>query len=166
MENKPDIVIALDPDAAPNTVKNFISLVSRGFYDGLGFHRVIPRFMIQGGCPEGNGMGGPGYGIRGEFADNGVENPLKHSRGVVSMARAGHPDSGGSQFFIMVRTIAPLDGQYAAFGEVLSGMETVDAIVNTPRDAGDKPLTPMIMDSVTVDTFGVSYEDPEIISNR
>jgi len=163
LENKPDIVVELDPSVAPNTVNNFISLISKGFYDGLCFHRVIPGFMIQGGCPQGTGTGGPGYGIRGEFEKNDFINPLKHSRGVISMARAQHPDSAGSQFFIMVDESPHLDGSYAAFGQVVSGMETVDAIVQSPRDARDIPKTGMIMDSVTVDTFGVTYDEPETV---
>ena len=164
MANKPEIILELDPSAAPNTVKNFISLVRRGYYDGLGFHRIIPGFMIQGGCPYGTGMGGPGYNIRGEFAGNGVENPLRHSRGVISMARSGRPDTAGSQFFIMVDEAAHLDGQYAAFGKVLSGMETVDAIVSTPRDRSDRPATELVMDTVTVDTFGEDYGEPETLA--
>jgi len=156
----PDIVLELDPATAPNTVRNFIHLASRGYYDGLCFHRVIPGFMIQGGCPEGTGTGGPGYSIAGEFSGNGFTNPLKHSRGVISMARSGHPDSAGSQFFIMVDESTHLDGEYAAFGKVVSGMETVDAIVGSPTDRRDKPLEERIMESVTVDTFGVAYDEP------
>ena len=161
MENKPDIVIELDPSVAPNTVKNFISLVRQGYYDGLGFHRVIPGFMIQGGCPDGTGSGGPGYRIKGEFSGNGVDNPLKHSRGVISMARTNMPDTAGSQFFIMVDEASHLDGQYAAFGTVLSGMETVDAIVNAPRGRMDRPEAACIMESVVVDTFGADYGEPD-----
>ncbi|MFD1957696.1 peptidylprolyl isomerase [Paenibacillus thailandensis] len=155
------IQIRLLPDVAPDTVNNFISLVKQGFYDGLIFHRVIPGFMIQGGDPEGTGMGGPGYSIKGEFAANGFTNDLLHRRGVVSMARSKDPDSAGSQFFIMTADAAYLDGQYAAFGVVISGMETVDAIVNQKRDASDKPLDPMSMAKVTVDTFGVEYPEPD-----
>ena len=163
MANKPAIVIELDPAAAPATVSNFIHLISRGFYDGLCFHRVIPGFMIQGGCPNGTGAGGPGYSIRGEFASNGFANPLKHGRGVISMARSGYPDSAGSQFFIMVDDAPHLDGNYAAFGKVLSGMDTVDAIVAAPRDGGDKPRVELVMASVTADTFGVVYDEPQNI---
>ncbi|MCL1848104.1 MAG: peptidylprolyl isomerase [Clostridiales bacterium] len=166
MEGMADIVIELDPATAPNTVKNFIHLASRGYYDGLCFHRVIPGFMIQGGCPDGNGTGGPGYSIKGEFSGNGVDNPLKHDRGVISMARAQHPDSAGSQFFIMVEASPHLDGQYAAFGQVVSGMETADAIVKGPRNRSDRPDTEMIMDSVTVDTFGEQYDEPEKLGER
>ena len=161
MENKPDIVIELDPAAAPNTVNNFIHLVSKGYYDGLCFHRVIPGFMVQGGCPEGSGVGGPGYSIRGEFDSNGHKNPLKHDRGVISMARTGFPDSAGSQFFIMVEEAGHLDGQYAAFGKVTSGMETVDAIVAAPRGRNDKPQRDMIMESVRAETFGETFAEPE-----
>ena len=156
-----DIVVELAPDLAPNTVKNFIHLVSQGYYDGLSFHRVIPGFMIQGGCPEGTGMGGPGYHLPGEFGANGFDNPLKHDRGVISMARSQMPDSAGSQFFIMVEEATHLDGQYAAFGKVVSGMETVDGIVAAPRDMSDKPKSAIIMEKVTADTFGVSYGEPD-----
>jgi peptidyl-prolyl cis-trans isomerase B (cyclophilin B) len=163
MADKPDIIVELDPAVAPNTVNNFISLVSRGYYDGLCFHRIIPGFMIQGGCPNGTGMGGPGYSIHGEFSGNGFDNPLRHSRGVISMARSQRPDSAGSQFFIMVADAASLDGQYAAFGKVVSGMETVDAIVATPRDRSDRPLSDRVMECVTVDTFGAAYAEPETL---
>lgn len=163
LENKPDIIIELEPEAAPNTVKNFIYLASRGYYDGLYFHRVIPGFMIQGGCPDGNGTGGPDYYLPGEFAANGVENPLKHSRGVVSMARGQQPNSGGSQFFIMAEAAPHLDGQYAAFGRVISGMETVDTIIDAPRDQADRPFTINVMESVTVETFGMAYDEPETL---
>ena len=166
MENMPDIVIDLDPTVAPNTVNNFIHLVSQSYYDGLCFHRVIPGFMVQGGCPDGTGAGGPGYGIKGEFSGNGVDNPLKHTKGVISMARAQHPDSAGSQFFIMVDAAPHLDGEYAAFGQVVSGIETVDAIVQGPRDRRDRPETDMIMESVTVDTFGETYDEPEKLNER
>lgn len=155
------ITIGLLPDVAPNTVNNFISLVKKGFYDGLIFHRVIPGFMIQGGDPEGTGMGGPGYGIKGEFSSNKFRNDLLHTRGVISMARSGDPDSAGSQFFIMSADAPSLDGDYAAFGKVITGLETVDKIVNQERDADDKPLEPMSMTKVTVDTFGVDYPEPE-----
>ena len=151
----------LYPDLAPNTVRNFIHLVQSGFYDGLIFHRVIPGFMIQGGCPQGVGTGGPGYSIKGEFAGNGVKNDLKHDRGVLSMARAMHPNSAGSQFFIMVERAPHLDGQYAAFGKVTAGMEVADAIVSADRDRMDKPYQDQRMKRVTVDTFGVDYPAPE-----
>ena len=152
--------IELYPDVAPNTVNNFISLVQKGFYDGLIFHRVIPGFMIQGGDPEGMGYGGPGYGIRGEFDRNRFNNPLKHTRGVLSMARSQHPDSAGSQFFIMVDDAPHLDGQYAAFGKVIEGMEAADAIVSA-RNRMDKPFEDQKMIKVTVETFGVDYPQPE-----
>ena len=151
----------LYPDVAPNTVNNFISLAKSGFYDGLIFHRVIPGFMIQGGCPDGTGMGGPGYSIKGEFTGNGFQNDLVHDRGVLSMARTMAPDSAGSQFFVMVEKAPHLDGQYAAFGKVIEGMEVADAIVNAKRDWNDKPRQPQRMKKVTVDTFGVDYPEPE-----
>ena len=151
----------LYPDVAPNTVNNFISLIQKGYYDGLIFHRVIPGFMIQGGCPDGTGMGGPGYSIKGEFTGNGFQNNLVHDRGVLSMARTMAPDSAGSQFFVMVEKAPHLDGQYAAFGKVIEGMEVADAIVNTKRDWTDKPRQPQRMKKVTVDTFGVDYPEPE-----
>ena len=153
----------LYPDAAPNTVNNFISLVKKGFYDGLIFHRVIPEFMIQGGDPEGIGSGGPGYSITGEFSQNGFENSLLHTRGVLSRARAMDPDSAGSQFFIMVDDAPHLDGGYAAFGKVIEGMETADAIVDADRDWNDKPKKAQKMKKVTVDTQGVDYPEPEKI---
>lgn len=162
MNNDEKIVIELYPKTAPNTVANFISLVEDGFYDGLIFHRVIPGFMIQGGDPDGNGTGGPGYTIEGEFTANGFENNLKHERGVISMARAQDPDSAGSQFFIMVEDSASLDEQYAAFGKVMEGMETVDAIVSTERNAADKPLTDQQMKKVEVDTKGFDYPAPKV----
>ena len=146
---------------APNTVNNFISLVQNGFYNGLIFHRVIPGFMIQGGCPQGTGTGGPGYAIQGEFKSTGIQNDLKHDRGVLSMARAMHPNSAGSQFFIMVERAPHLDGQYAAFGRVVSGMEVADTIVNADRDRMDKPFEDQKMKSVTVETFGADYPAPE-----
>ena len=162
MENGGKMVAELYPEIAPNSVNNFISLVQKGFYNGLIFHRVIPGFMIQGGCPNGNGMGGPGYSIKGEFARNGFkQNTLKHDRGVLSMARAMHPNSGGSQFFIMVEKAPHLDGDYAAFGKVIEGMEVADAIVNAKRDYMDKPLEDQRIKSVTVETFGVDYPAPE-----
>lgn len=145
----------LYPEIAPNTVNNFISLVKKGFYDGTIFHRVIPGFMIQGGDPEGSGMGGPGYGIKGEFAANGFQNDLRHTRGVLSMARSMRPNSAGSQFFVMVADAPHLDGQYAAFGKVIEGMETADAIVSAKRDYSDRPYEDQIMEKVTVETFGV-----------
>ena len=151
----------LYPDIAPNTVNNFISLVKKGFYDGLIFHRVIPDFMIQGGDPDGMGSGGPGYCIRGEFSQNGFENNLLHTRGVLSMARAMDPDSAGSQFFIMVDDAPHLDGGYAAFGKVIEGMETADAIVGAKRDWNDRPRKDQRMKKVTVDTRDVDYPEPE-----
>ena len=151
----------LYPDIAPNTVNNFISLVSKGFYDGLIFHRVIKGFMIQGGDPDGNGTGGPGYSIKGEFAQNGFENNLKHTAGVLSMARSAMPDSAGSQFFIMHKNAPHLDGAYAAFGMVTEGMETVNAIAETATDMADMPREPQVMVKVTVDTAGASYSEPE-----
>ncbi len=151
----------LYPEIAPNTVNNFIHLVQSGFYDGTIFHRVIPGFMIQGGDPNGNGMGGPGYSIRGEFTQNGFPNALRHTRGVLSMARTMMPNSAGSQFFVMVADAPHLDGQYAAFGKVIEGMETADAIVSSKRDRMDKPLTDQIMTKVTVETFGETYPAPE-----
>lgn len=155
------ITVELYPEMAPNTVNNFIYLANeKKFYDGLIFHRVIPGFMIQGGCPQGSGMGGPGYGIEGEFAENNhKENTLVHERGVISMARSMHPNSGGSQFFIMHQVASHLDKKYAGFGKVLSGMEEVDRIAAT-KTRGDKPLTPEVIKSITVDTFGVDYPAP------
>ena len=147
----------LYPEIAPITVQNFIDLASKGFYNGLIFHRVIPGFMIQGGDPQGTGVGGPGYCIKGEFAANGVPNPVKHTYGVLSMARSMAPDSAGSQFFIMTSDSPHLDGQYAAFGKVLEGMDVAEDIVNTPRDRSDKPLEPQEMASIRVDTFGQVY---------
>ena len=151
----------LYPEVAPNTVNNFVSLVKKGFYDGLIFHRVIRGFMIQGGCPLGQGTGGPGYQIKGEFRMNGVNNQLKHTPGVLSMARAYHPDSAGSQFFIMHQTSPHLDGQYAAFGKVIEGMEVVNAIAVTPTGYNDRPRTPQVIEKMTVETFGVDYPEPE-----
>ena len=151
----------LYPDIAPNTVANFVSLVQKGFYNDLIFHRVIPGFMIQGGCPNGTGMGGPGYEIPGEFTANGFPNDLKHTRGVLSMARTMIPDSAGSQFFLMHEDSPHLDGQYAAFGKVIEGMDVVDRIANTRTGWGDKPLQPQIMKKVTVDCFGVEYPAPK-----
>ena len=151
----------LYPDVAPNTVNNFISLIQKGYYDGLIFHRVIPGFMIQGGCPDGTGMGGPGYSIKGEFTGNGFQNNLVHDRGVLSMARTMAPDSAGSQFFVMVEKAPHLDGQYVAFGKVIEGMEVADAIVSARTDWNDRPREPQRMKKVTVDTFGVDYPEPE-----
>ncbi len=150
MENGKEIKIKLYEEQAPITTANFIKLVQEKFYDGLIFHRVIKGFMIQGGCPEGRGTGGPGYHIKGEFAANGVDNPIKHTRGVLSMARAQHPDSAGSEFFIMHQNSPHLDGQYAAFGEVVEGMDVVDEIAETKVDYSDKPLTPQVMKTVTI----------------
>ena len=161
MENGDIIKAELYPELAPNTVNNFISLVSSGFYDGLIFHRVIRGFMIQGGDPQGTGMGGPGYSIKGEFTKNGFKNPLKHSRGVLSMARSMRPNSAGSQFFIMHAAAPHLDGDYAAFGKVVEGLEAVDRIADTAVDYNDRPRTEQKMKKVTVDTFGVEYPQPE-----
>ena len=158
------IKLELYPDVAPISVNNFISLVKHNFYDGLIFHRVIRGFMIQGGCPDGTGMGGPGYSIKGEFAQNGVKNNLKHTEGVLSMARAMHPDSAGSQFFIMHKNSPHLDGGYAAFGKVIEGMDVVNKIAETATDYNDRPLEPQIMETVVVDTFGVDYPEPEKVS--
>ncbi len=171
MKTNPVVTIEMDsgsvikaelyPEVAPNTVNNFISLIQSGFYDGLTFHRVIPGFMIQGGCPQGTGMGGPGYVIRGEFSANRFKNDLQHDRGVLSMARSQRPDSAGSQFFIMVEKAPHLDGQYAAFGKVIEGMEAVDQIVSQKRDRMDKPLNEQRIKTVTVNTFGVEYPPVE-----
>ena len=151
----------LYPEIAPNTVNNFISLVQNGFYDGLIFHRVIRGFMIQGGCPDGTGMGGPGYTIKGEFSQNGFANDLRHTEGVLSMARAMHPDSAGSQFFIMHKNSPHLDGAYAAFGKITEGMDIVNKIAETTTDYSDRPLEEQKMKKVTVDTMGVEYPAPE-----
>lgn len=161
MENGDVMKAELYPDVAPNTVNNFISLVKKGYYDGLIFHRVISGFMIQGGCPDGTGMGGPGYQIKGEFAQNGFANELRHTEGVLSMARAMHPDSAGSQFFIMHKDSPHLDGQYAAFGMIIEGMDVVNKIAAVPTDYSDRPLEPQVMKKVTVDTKGVDYPEPE-----
>ena len=163
MENGGVIKAELYPEIAPNTVNNFLSLVNKGFYNGLCFHRVIEGFMIQGGCPDGNGMGGPGYSIRGEFAQNGFSNDLKHTPGVLSMARAMHPDSAGSQFFIMHKTSPHLDGAYAAFGKVIEGMDIVNQIAQTPTNFRDRPMEPQVMKSVTAETFGTEYPEPETV---
>jgi len=154
------IKIELYPEAAPNTVNNFISLANRGFYDGLTFHRIIPGFMIQGGDPKGDGTGVPGYSIAGEFKDNGFQNNLKHTRGVISMARSQSYDSAGSQFFIMVADAPSLDGKYAAFGKVTQGMEVVDKIVGSQRDSNDKPLEPIVVSKINVDLKGKTYSNP------
>ena len=151
----------LYPDIAPNTVNNFISLVKKGYYDGLIFHRVIRGFMIQGGDPTGTGMGGPGYQIKGELTRNGVKNDLKHTKGVLSMARAMNPNSAGSQFFVMHEDSPHLDGQYAAFGKVIEGQDVVDRIAETETDYSDRPLTEQVMKTVTVDTKGIDYPEPE-----
>lgn len=161
MENGDKISVELYPQVAPNTVNNFISLVKKGFYDGTIFHRVISGFMIQGGDPEGSGMGGPGYSIKGEFAQNGVANDLKHTEGVISMARAMHPDSAGSQFFIMHKDAPHLDGAYAAFGKVVEGMDVVNSIAAVRVNYNDRPLEEQKMKSVTVETFDVEYPEPE-----
>ena len=161
MENGDIMKAELYPEIAPNTVNNFISLVKKGYYDGLIFHRVISGFMIQGGCPDGTGMGGPGYNIKGEFSQNGVENDLKHTEGVLSMARAMHPDSAGSQFFIMHKNSPHLDGSYAAFGKVTEGMDIVNKIADTDTDYNDRPLIEQKMKKVMVDTQGVDYPEPE-----
>lgn len=163
MENGDIIKLELYPDIAPVSVNNFISLIHKNFYDGLIFHRVIRGFMLQGGCPNGTGMGGPGYSIKGEFAQNNVENPLKHTEGVLSMARAMHPDSAGSQFFIMHKNSPHLDGSYAAFGKVIEGMDVVNKIAECKTDRDDRPLEPQIMKTVVADTFGVTYPEPEKI---
>ena len=151
----------LYPEIAPNTVNNFISLVKKGFYNGLTFHRIIPGFMIQGGCPDGTGMGGPGYSIAGEFLQNGFPNKLAHTPGVLSMARSMMPNSAGSQFFIMHETSPHLDGAYAAFGKITEGLDVVDAIANVMTDFRDKPMEPQVIKSMEVDTLGVDYPEPE-----
>jgi peptidyl-prolyl cis-trans isomerase B (cyclophilin B) len=161
LENGDSIKAELYPEIAPNTVNNFISLINAGFYNGLIFHRVISGFMLQGGCPLGEGYGGPGYGIKGEFSSNGVKNELAHTRGVLSMARSNSKDSAGSQFFIMHQNASHLDGQYAAFGKVTEGLDVVDKIAAVETEAGDRPVTPQRMASVTVETFGIEYPEPE-----
>ena len=162
MENGDVMKAELYPEVAPNTVNNFISLVKKGYYDGLIFHRVIRGFMIQGGCPQGTGMGGPGYSIKGEFSQNGFKNDLKHTEGVLSMARSMMPNSAGSQFFIMHKKSPHLDGAYAAFGKITEGMDVVNKIADTATDYSDKPLEPQVMKKVTVETFGEEYGEPEM----
>ncbi len=161
MENGDIMKAELYPEIAPNTVNNFLSLVNSGFYNGLIFHRVIEGFVLQGGDPEGTGMGGPGYSIRGEFSQNGFSNELKHTKGVLSMARSKDPDSAGSQFFIMHKAAPNLDGAYAAFGKVIEGEEIIDKIAGVPTDWNDRPMETQRMKSVTAETFGVSYPEPE-----
>ncbi len=161
MEDGSVMKAELYPEIAPNTVNNFLSLVKKGFYDGLIFHRVIPGFMIQGGDPQGTGMGGPGYSIKGEFSQNGFTNQLKHAKGVLSMARSMHPDSAGSQFFIMHEESPHLDGAYAAFGKVTEGLEVIDAIAAVPTNYMDRPLLSQRIQSMTAETFGVEYPEPE-----
>ncbi len=163
MENGDTIKAELYPDIAPNTVNNFISLINKGYYNGLIFHRIIKGFMIQGGCPQGRGTGGPGYGIKGEFAQNGFKNDLKHTAGVLSMARSMMPDSAGSQFFIMHKDAPHLDGAYAAFGKVIEGMDVVDKLASVPTGMMDRPVEDQVMYDVTVETFGVDYPEPEKI---
>lgn len=163
MENGDIFKAELYPEIAPNTVRNFISLINHNFYDGVIFHRVIKGFMIQGGDPEGTGMGGPGYAIKGEFSTNGFKNDLKHERGVLSMARSMMPDSAGSQFFVMHKDSPHLDGQYAGFGKVIEGMDVVDKIAETKTNFQDKPKQDQVMKTVTVETFGVDYDEPEKI---
>lgn len=160
MENGDVMKAELYPEIAPNTVNNFISLIKKGFYNGVCFHRVISGFMIQGGDPKGNGTGGPGYSIKGEFSGNGFKNDLKHDRGVLSMARTMAPNSAGSQFFIMHENSPHLDGQYAAFGKLIEGIDVVDKICAVRTDYNDRPRTPQVMKTVTVDTFGVEYAEP------
>jgi peptidyl-prolyl cis-trans isomerase B (cyclophilin B) len=166
MENGDIMKAELFPEIAPNTVNNFISLIKKGYYDGVGFHRVIKGFMLQGGDPEGTGMGGPGYCIRGEFTSNGFRHDLKHTPGVLSMARTNNPDSAGSQFFIMHKDAPHLDGDYAAFGSITEGMEVVNRIAEVQTDWNDRPVQPQIMKSVTVDTFGEEYPEPETVAER
>ncbi len=161
MSNGDVMKAELYPEIAPNTVNNFISLINKGYYNGLIFHRVIRGFMIQGGCPEGTGMGGPGYEINGEFSQNGFANDLKHTAGVLSMARTMEPNSAGSQFFIMHQDSPHLDGAYAAFGKITEGMDVVNKIAETPTAFGDRPLEDQVMQTVTVETFGETYPEPE-----
>ena len=161
MEDGSIIKAELYPEIAPNTVNNFLSLVNKGFYNGLIFHRVIEGFMIQGGCPNGTGMGDPGYSIKGEFTQNGFKNDLKHTKGVLSMARSMMPDSAGSQFFIMHKVSPPLDGAYAAFGKVIEGMDVVNRIAQVDTDYSDRPIEPQVMKKVSAETFDVEYQEPE-----
>ncbi|MCM1271983.1 MAG: peptidylprolyl isomerase [Clostridium sp.] len=161
MESGDTMKFELYPDIAGNTVKNFISLINKGFYDGLIFHRIIEGFMIQGGCPEGTGMGGPGYSIKGEFSQNGFQNDLKHEPGVLSMARSMMPNSAGSQFFIMHKTSPHLDGAYAAFGKITEGLDVVNKLATVPTGFGDRPLEDQVIKTITVDTMGVTYDEPE-----
>jgi len=163
MENGDVMKAELYPEIAPNTVNNFISLIKKGFYDGVIFHRVIAGFMIQGGDPDGTGMGGPGYSIKGEFSNNGFKNDLKHTKGVLSMARTMIPDSAGSQFFIMHETSPHLDREYAAFGKLIEGEDVLNKIATTDVDWNDRPIVPQVMKTVTVDTFGVEYPEPETV---
>lgn len=163
MEDGKEVEMELYPNVAPNTVNNFISLIEDGFYDGLTFHRIVPDFMIQGGDPEGAGIGGPGYEIVGEFTDNGYDNDLSHERGVLSMARTEEPNSAGSQFFIMVEDVPDLDGEYAAFGKVIEGMDVVDAIVQVERNSHDQPVEDQVIETMTVELKGYDAEDPIII---
>ena len=160
MENGQVMKAELYPEIAPNTVNNFISLINHNFYDGIIFHRVIRGFMIQGGCPDGTGMGGPGYSLDGEFTSNGFQNDLKHTPGVLSMARTAAPNSAGSQFFIMHETSPHLDGSYAAFGKIIEGLDVVNAIAETQTDYADRPLTPQVIKTITVETFGETYDEP------
>ena len=162
MENGKSITIELYPEIAPDTVNNFISLIKKKFYDGLLFHRVIADFMIQGGCPKGTGTGGPGYKIKGEFLSNGFKNDLKHKEGVISMARSSEPNSAGSQFFIMHKDAQHLDGNYAAFGKVIKGMDEIDRMVNVKKDRNDKPIISEIIKEITINCFGEDYPEPEI----
>ena len=163
MENNKTIKAELYPEVAPNTVNNFISLIKKGFYNGIMFHRVIPQFVIQAGCPEGTGVGGPGYSIKGEFTSNGFKNDLKHTEGVLSMARTNAPNSAGSQFFIMVGETPHLDGSYAGFGKVVEGLDVAFEIVNQKRDPRDRPYEDQVMKEVTVETFGEEYPEPETV---
>lgn len=163
MEDGSIIKAELYPEIAPNTVNNFLSLVNKGFYNGLIFHRVIEGFMIQGGCPNGTGMGDPGYSIKGEFTQNGFKNDLKHTKGVLSMARSMAPDSAGSQFFIMHKVSPHLDGAYAAFGKVIEGMDVVNRIAQVDTDYSDRPIEPQVMKKVSAETFGVEYKEPETL---
>ncbi len=163
LENGDIIKAELYPEVAPNTVLNFISIINKGFYDGLTFHRVINGFMIQGGCPEGTGTGGPGYSIKGEFSSNGFENDLKHGEGVLSMARSQAPNSAGSQFFIMHKNSPHLDGSYASFGKVIEGLDVVNKIATSETDYFDKPVEAVVIKKVEVETFGITYDEPEMI---